>query len=139
MNRATRKNAAPSLIIDLAQYHRLVGLAEANDTAVAKRLLDEIERAELKKTEEIPRGVVTIGSDVTYTDSRVGRDHTVRVCYPEHADVGAARVSVLSPIGAALIGLSEGQSIEWAMPDGRTTELTVVSVAQPAPRAGSGE
>ena len=129
---ASSVSKTPPLIIDAADYNRLTGLVlrQKRGAEAVKQLLDEIERAELKRTEDIPSDVVTIGADVTFMDSRMGRPQTIRLSFPEHADVREGRVSILTPIGAALIGLSVGQSIEWIMPDGSTRELAVLSVIQ---------
>lgn len=126
---AARRRNDPALIIDAGLYPRLVALAEqarARMPDLAERLLTEIERADLRPAEKIPADVVTIGSEVTFNDGT--RTQTVRVVLPKDADVASGRVSVVTPVGAALIGLRAGQSIEWTMPNGVTRLLEVVDV-----------
>jgi len=69
-----------------------------------------------------------MGSQVTYIDDVAGRTHRVSVVYPAEANIDQNRVSVLTPVGAALIGMSPAQCIHWRDPDGRTRILTVFDV-----------
>jgi regulator of nucleoside diphosphate kinase len=126
-----RHNTKPALIIDANLYPRLLALAEQARThapEIADQLLDEIERADLRAEEEMPADVVTIGSEVTFRDGE--RTQTVRIVLPRDADVDHGRVSVLTPVGAALLGLSAGQQITWEMADGRVKVIEVVDVRQ---------
>lgn len=121
----------PPLVIDAAHHDRLRQLAEhALDTApdVAQHLLDEIDRAEVLPSADMPGNVVRIGSLVTYQDGTTGSIRTIRLVFPHEADVSAMRISVISPIGAALIGLSEGQTMHWQLRDGQDKVLTVNKV-----------
>ena len=123
--------SAPTVIIDAGQYERLESLAVGaleHSEDVAQRLLDELERAEVRPAESIPPSVITLGSEVTYRDETNGRTHTVQLVLPGEADISRRRISVLTPIGTALIGLSEGQCIDWETRDGSERQLTVVSV-----------
>ncbi len=95
-------------------------------------LLDEIDRAAIFDRTAIPPDVVTMGSTVTFLDEESGAERTVRLVYPAQADISAGRVSVLTPIGAGLIGLSVGQSIDWPDRGGIEHRLTIVAVEQPA-------
>ncbi len=125
--------ARPKLIIDARLYSRLVALAERERTRVpelADRLLEEIERADLRT--DVPDDVVTLGSEVTYRHG--DRTQTVQIVAPEEADIEQRRISVLTPVGAALLGLSVGQRIDWELPDKRTAELEVVAVRQVGPQ-----
>lgn len=131
----------PTLIIDAGQYERLAGLAAEAARRIpvlGERLLEEIERAQLLPPEQVPPDVVTIGSEVTYEDSSTARTQTVQIVFPALADIAARRVSVLTPVGAALIGLSVGQSIDWEMSDGAVRKLTVLDVSRPETPAASG-
>ena len=66
----------------------------------------------------MPDDVVTMNSEVVYEDSATGNQRVVRLVYPKDANASAGRVSVLAPVGAALLGLHVGQEIEWAVPGG---------------------
>lgn len=121
----------PPLVVDAAYYERLRGfarLAMRDAPEVAQRLLDEVERADVVPSEQMPSGVVTVGSLVTYQDTETGSIRTVRVVLPAEADVAQQRVSVVSPLGSALIGLSVGQVIDWQIAE-RERHLRVLGVA----------
>ena len=124
--------ARPKLIIDERAYPRLLALAErarAQAPELASRLIEEIERADLRPASEMPRDVVTLGSEVTFRQDE--RTQTVHIVAPEDADIERRRISVLTPVGAALLGLAVGQKISWEMPDKRGSVLEVVAVRQP--------
>jgi regulator of nucleoside diphosphate kinase len=123
----------PRLIIDERAYPRLLALAErarAKLPDLADRLIDEIERADLRASSEMPADVVALGSEVTFREAL--RIETVRIVAPEDADIERRRISVLTPVGAALLGLRVGQKISWEMPDKRVAVLEVVAVRQPS-------
>ncbi len=121
----------PAIVVSTADQRRLTQLAldSLNRTPdVAAELLAEMERAEV--VDPVPASVVRMGSIVSFSDDE-GRRREVTLVFPGKADIGAGRVSILTPIGTALIGLAEGQSIAWTTRDGRRRALTVISV-QPA-------
>lgn len=131
MTTARPVHAKPKLILPADQYEQLQALARQamhRQPDVAQQLLDEVERAEVRQPSEVPPKVVTIGSYVTFRNESTGREQTVQLVYPSDANIDARRISVLTPIGAALIGLSEGQSIEWESRDGILRTLTVTTV-----------
>ncbi len=124
----------PIRMID-AESERLAELAlgaEARLPEVAGLLLAEIERARILPAADMPPDVVTMGAEVEFADARSGERRAVRLVWPAEADIEAGRISVLTPIGAGLIGLSPGQSIEWPDRDGNTRRLSVLGVRQPA-------
>lgn len=90
----------------------------------------ELERAIVIPPESIRTNVVTMNAHVHYRDERTGLDREVKIVFPEEADIQQGKVSVLAPVGAALIGLSEGQSIDWEFPDGTERRLIVIAVNQ---------
>ena len=91
----------------------------------------ELERAIVVPLDSMWPGIVTMGSRVRYRDDLSGQEREVVVVFPDEADPGRGKVSVLAPVGAALIGLAEGQTIEWAFPDGRPRHLSVLAVTAP--------
>ena len=93
---------------------------------LAEELLAELARARLADGAALPPDTVQMGSTLTYEVD--GRRRRVTLVYPTEADIDTGRISVLTPIGTALIGLAEGQSIEWTARDGRRQRLTVVEV-----------
>ena len=94
-------------------------------------LLGEIDRAAICDRSKIPPDVVTMGSKVTFSDEKNGTERTVHLVYPAEADISAGRMSILTPVGAGLIGLSVGQSINWPDRGGIEHRLTIVAVEQP--------
>jgi len=121
----------PPISIPAGDYQRLTALvdaAERTPTPVLDYLSQELSRAEVVADAECSPHVVRIGSLVSYRDGVNGRYRTVRLVWPLEADVARDRISVLSPVGAALLGLSPGQSIEWPRPVGEPRMLTVLTV-----------
>jgi regulator of nucleoside diphosphate kinase len=96
-------------------------------------LLDEINRAEIYASDALPPDVVTIGSEVEVRDAHTGATRKLSLVHPGEADVDAGRVSILTPMGAGLIGLKKGQSIEWPYRSGDTRLLTILRVTRPTP------
>ncbi len=110
---------------------RLISLAETameRLPRVSHFLAREMERATVVASEAEMQGAIGMGSEVTYRDESSGAVRKVVLVFPHEADIGVGRISILTPVGAALIGLSTGQRIEFQTPDGQTKELTVVAV-----------
>lgn len=131
-NSSSRSPRLPALVLSHPDHERLANLATAaldRIPDVAEELLAELDRARVVPIARVPATAVRMGSKVTYEAG--GTTRTVTLVYPEDADIAAARVSVMTPIGAALIGLSEGQSICWTARDGRRHELKVIQVQPP--------
>ncbi len=103
---------------------------------VADELLAELERADIVPEGPV-RDFVQMGSSVRFT-SDAGDDRSVTLVFPGEADIAKNMVSILTPIGVALIGMSAGQSIAWTARDGRRHHLTVVSVDPISIKAGAG-
>ncbi len=99
---------------------------------VSELLLEEIGRATTYKAGKIPRDVVTMHAQVEFIDEANGNRRVVELVYPRQADIAAGRISILTPIGAGLIGLREGQSIVWPDREGHERKLTIVKVTQAA-------
>lgn len=97
--------------------------------SVAEYLMEELSRAHVVPDDACSAHVVQMGSHVTYTDDGAGQTHRVSVVYPNEANIDEQRISVLTPVGAALIGMSPAQHIHWRDPDGRTRILTVLDVS----------
>lgn len=124
----------PPILIATDVARRLEAVLEhAGDEAadVVAKLEEELARAELREPSAMPGDVVTMHSRVGFIDEDSGATHEARLVYPQEAGQQAGDVSILSPAGAALIGLSVGQTIEWPLPGGRTTRFRVTSVAAP--------
>ncbi|MDQ0250498.1 regulator of nucleoside diphosphate kinase [Sphingomonas kyeonggiensis] len=123
----TRKAAGrpPIDMID-SEAEQLAGLALSvarRFPAVSALLLRETERARLHSAASISPDTVTMGATVEFLDDSNGTRRTVTLVYPSDADIAQGRISILTPVGAALIGLRTGQSILW--PDRFLTVLGV--------------
>lgn len=118
----------PEIVVSQNDQQRLTVLAmDALNRSpdVASELIAEMERARV--VPDVPSSAVQMGSTVTYKADD-GRERRVTLVFPGEADIGAGKISILTPIGTALIGLSEGQSIAWTARDGAERHLTVVKV-----------
>lgn len=124
----------PKIIVGEIDHERLTGLATTaldRIPEVAEELLAEMDRAKVVAPAKLPADVVRMGSFVTF-DSDSAQHRRVQLVYPGEADIEQGRISVLTPIGAALIGLAAGRSIAWTARDGKKHVLTVTAVEQPA-------
>jgi regulator of nucleoside diphosphate kinase len=129
--------AQPAITISTLDYDRLSNLAESasrHAPEVAAFLLDELGRAYIELG--APNGlVVRMGSHVEFCDDETRTVQNVRLVYPDQADAQQGRISILTPVGAALIGLSTGQSIQWRDRRGTLKKLTVLAVDNAADAA----
>lgn len=124
----------PPISIRMCDADRLRNIAEAASEKYPQTtefLAREIDRAEILTDVHSLPGLVTMESEVTFRDDISLQERSVTLVYPEAADVDAGKISILTPIGAALIGLSVGQTIEFQTPGGRWRSLTVLKVDQP--------
>lgn len=110
------------LIITDLDYARLLGLARNAELA------SELERAIVVPSERVPSNVVTMHSWVAYVDETTGERREVKLTYPDESDAMVSKVSVLAPVGCALLGLSAGQAIEWPFPGGEVHRLRVEQI-----------
>jgi regulator of nucleoside diphosphate kinase len=126
-------DALPRIVLSTAEEKRLTAIATAASQRVPEvsaALLHELERAEILPDTAMPADVVRIGSQVEF-EVDDGRRLSLQLVLPENADINAGKISVLTPVGAALIGLSPGQAMMWSGNDGKERRLTVVGVSAP--------
>jgi regulator of nucleoside diphosphate kinase len=117
------------LVADLALQ------AEHRHPVVAAMLLEEIERAELHDPETLPDDAIRLASNVDFVDERTHQLRKVVLVLPAHANIAEGRISILTPMGAALYGLRTGDSIDWPDLDGKSRRIRIVRVTQPPPSA----
>jgi len=114
---------------DLERLRQVVDHSGGGRTAEFAEMLDaELTRARVVTPEKVPSDVVTMNSKVVFEDEQTGERREVTLVYPREASSDEGRISVLAPIGSALIGLSVGQSIAWPLPGGRTKKLRIVAI-----------
>lgn len=134
MREITKNRRKPAIVIGQTEHNRLDRLAAAAADRmpdVSDELLAELDRARIVADAAVPTDVVRMGSVVEYRPD-AGVPRTVSLVFPDEADIAEGKISILTPIGTALIGLKPGQSITWQARDGRQHELTILSVRQPA-------
>lgn len=112
--------------LDLGRLKRLLANPMVRGSDAADALDDELERAAVVDPTALPPTVVSMNSRVRLRERRTSRELELTLVYPD--DVGPDRVSVLAPVGSALLGLAVGQDIEWPLPGGRVAELTVLEI-----------
>ena len=125
--------------VDVYRLRGLLGAARGEflDLAHLDELRNELERAIVLPVGEVPHGVVTMGAKVQVRDLGSGRIEGFELVYPRDADAAAHRLSVLAPLGTALLGNSEGDAVEWRMPGG-TRCFRIERVMQTPRRANAG-
>jgi regulator of nucleoside diphosphate kinase len=133
--RGIHMSTAPEIIVTTQDFERLQRLVAQTSSSAAERLDAELARARLVAQTEVPADVVTMNSDVMYEDTASGERRTVRLVYPKDAEAARGWVSVLAPVGSALLGLRQGQTIDWRLPRG-TRQLRVLAVPYQPERHG---
>lgn len=132
MTTTTYNDLNPDLVLGAGDHRLLNILAMAGLTHTADQsddLLNELERARVVDDSAVPADIVRMGSTVRYrTDA--GQEPRVTLVYPVDADIAEGRISVLTPVGTALIGLRVGQSITWRDRAHKRHMLTVLEVTQ---------
>ncbi len=119
-------NEFEPLVVSLEDYARL------RQYALNDELADELDRAIVVHTERIPANVVTMYASCTYLDEQLGTQREIELVYPDEADPATGKISVLTPVGSALIGLRVGQAILRDFPDGSVRRLKVTAVSKAA-------
>ncbi|MBY5529396.1 transcription elongation factor GreAB [Rhizobium leguminosarum] len=114
---------------DYSSLVRLAKTASAKDRHASAELVDKLEKIVVVPDGQSPDGTVGIGSTVTF-DVKGASRRTITLVDPDDLDAEASRISVLAPIGVALLGLRQGQSSQWVSQDGQFNDLTVVHVAE---------
>lgn len=106
---------------DMQRLSDLVASAErisSRDLPHLRMLKEELEQAQIVASDEIPGDVVTMNSRVRLKDLDSGRESIYVLVFPRDADVAQGRISVLAPIGTAIIGYRAGDVIVWSVPAG---------------------
>ncbi|WP_176036031.1 nucleoside diphosphate kinase regulator [Brucella tritici] len=127
----------PNIVVSEIDYERLMGLAtnvSERLEEIAEELMVELDRAKVVPAKRLPQNVIQMGSTVEFR-SNDGQERRVTLVYPGEADIAQGKISILTPIGTALIGLAPGQSISWTARDGKQHELNVLSVSNEAKEA----
>lgn len=123
----------PPIAIEERHYARLSALASNahEPTGVGEYLREELERARIVSATDWNPAIASLGSKVEFRDGHTGRVQEIVLVYPSESDIARGRVSVLTRIGTALIGLSANQTISFRNRFGDRRELTVLRVTSP--------
>lgn len=116
---------------DVAQIQSLLDLARATpgaDGGPLQILQDAIETAEIRKPTAMPANVVRMNSRVYVCDLDSSEETAYTLVFPQHADIDRHRISVLAPLGAALLGRKAGQIVTPVTPNGRKRRLRVGAI-----------
>ena len=125
------RDVPPPIVVTRSDYQRLSDLADAamqNASAAGEELAAELDRARIVEADEIAPDVVTMHARFTFRDDSHGTTRTISLVYPGEENVDEGRISILTPMGAALLGLSEGQSIALEGRDGARRSITVLEL-----------
>lgn len=124
----------PRITVGEQDHRQLTDLATGGSTDVADDLLAEMERARVVADTAVPEDTIRMGATARYR-TNAGAEQEVTLVYPAQADISRGRISVMTPIGTALVGLKTGQAITWVTREGRKNVLTVLDVRPPVPEA----
>ena len=129
----------PAIIInelDAERIDRLLEQPAFANSPVADALNDELDRAQMLAPEAMPHDVVTMNSTVKFRDLTSGEERVRTLVFPSQVTDSASQLSVLAPVGAALLGLKVGSTIHWELPGGASTHLEVLELLYQPEAAG---
>lgn len=121
----------PSIVIsssDLERLETLLDRPQHASAAGADLLRQELNRADVRSPQDMPTDVITMNSTARFLNVDSGETREMSLVYPGDADAAAGRVSILAPVGSALLGMAVGQEIDWPGPDGRHLRLRVEEI-----------
>ena len=128
------ENAIFITLLDYARLKQMTANPEIRDKASSdnfQRLSKEIERAKKVKPQKIGSDVVTMNTVIEFVDLQSGYSKQLKLVYPHEADMKRGFVSILAPIGTALLGYRKGDIIEWDVPSGKKKFLIKEILYQP--------
>ncbi|MDG5816954.1 nucleoside diphosphate kinase regulator [Chitinispirillales bacterium ANBcel5] len=114
------------------------GLKQRTETEYLRNLKSELERAKIVDPHKIPSDVITMNSKVRLKEVDSDDEMVIELVFPKYADVDQDKISILAPIGTALIGYRVGDTVEWPVPKG-TVKLTVEEILYQPEREGDFE
>ena len=129
----------PNIMISEQDLHRLETTLEYQTvlTPTMKHLEDELARAEVVEPQNVPTDVVSMNAKVLITIAPATESTEITLVYPHDFKGEKGQVNIIAPIGAAILGLSEGQDIEWPQPDGHMMKVKIEKVLYQPEREGN--
>jgi regulator of nucleoside diphosphate kinase len=132
-------SSPPELVISSLDAERLEALLASlsDQTFPGKAALEaELTRAEIVAPEELPPTVVSMNSTVRFRVAESREEFTLRLVYPKDSDASQQTLSILAPVGSALLGLSQGDEIDWPKPGGGLLRVRIEEVIDQPERRG---
>lgn len=132
-------NTKPKIIIsslDAERLDRLIESLSINYFPGKDDLETELERAEVVDSKDIPPTVVTMNSTVRFKVESSSKAFCLTLVYPKDVDAAGDKISILAPVGSALLGLSQGDEIEWPKPGGGVLRVRIEEVMYQPERSG---
>lgn len=128
----------PKITLSSVDAERIEALLESLPGSFPGRdeLETELDRADVVEPGEVPPTVVTMNSTVRFRVESSNQEFELTLVYPKDADGSAGKISLLAPVGSALLGLSQGDEIEWPRPGGGTMRVAIEEVTYQPERAG---
>jgi regulator of nucleoside diphosphate kinase len=129
----------PAIIVSSLDFERLEALLDSlppNSFPEAELLAAELDRARKLDPQKMPADVVTMNSRVRFAVEPSGKEYELTLVYPKAIDESAGKISILAPVGSALLGLSVGQEIEWPAPGGNIVRVRIIDILYQPERAG---
>lgn len=117
-----------SITITVTDYQQILSLVQNHQSELSLMLEDELNRAQIIQDNQLPADVVGMNSQVYFLDQETGKESVVTLVYPQDANIHENKISILTPVGAALIGLRTGQIIQWPFPNGKDKKIQVLAV-----------
>ena len=142
MNKKSQRTS--SIYVTEPDYHRLNALIETTrerngvDIEYLNKLEVELDRAEIVHPKDIPENVITMRSKVRLKDLVTGQANTYSLVFPTEADFKEGKISILAPIGTAILGYKSGDTIEWSVPS-RLRRIKVAEILYQPEAAGDYE
>ncbi len=132
-------NARPEITISSLDADRLYKLIESipeNSFAGKNELEAELDRANIVEPTDIPPTIVTMNSTVKFVVESSQDEFMLTLVYPKDIDSSGNKISIFAPVGSALLGLSQGDEIEWPKPGGGLIKVKIKAVTYQPERAG---
>ena len=131
-------STTPALLLSRLDCDRIEALLEdpRNADIDTSKLEAELARAQVVEPGQMPADVITMNSTARFRDEASGDEREMTLVYPSGADGSTDKVSILAPVGTALLGLRVGQVIDWPLPGGRNTRLQVLGIRYQPEAAG---
>jgi regulator of nucleoside diphosphate kinase len=122
--------------LDADRLERLLDAMENKNFPGCIELENEILRAHIVEPEQVPPTVVTMNSSVRFRVESSEAEFSLKLVYPKDADGSNEKISILAPVGSALLGLKEGDQITWPAPGGKSTRVKIIEVTYQPERSG---